>query len=344
MTKIYRAAILGASGYTGAELVRLIHTHPQLEVAAMTADRKAGLTMGEVFPHLAHLSLPPLISLDEMAWDGIDIAFCAMPHAAAQEVVLKVPERLKVVDVSADFRLRDVAEYAKWYGHEHLAPELQKEAVYGVPEFYREEMRTARIIAGTGCFAVNALLPLVPLLEANVIDPEHIIIDSKTGITGAGRSPSERKLFSEVTEGVDAYNIAKHRHTAEFDQELSRAANRQVTASFTPHLLPMNRGILATIYVQGEAEAVHRTLTGRFADEPFVHVLPFGAPAPETRHVRGSNLNRIGVFADRQPGRSIIVSVLDNLVKGASGQAVQCANVALGLPEAMGLEAAPLFP
>ena len=344
MTKIYRAAILGASGYTGAELVRLIHTHPQLEVAAMTADRKAGLTMGEVFPHLAHLSLPPLISLDEMAWDGIDIAFCAMPHAAAQEVVLKVPERLKVVDVSADFRLRDVAEYAKWYGHEHLAPELQKEAVYGVPEFYREEMRTARIIAGTGCFAVNALLPLVPLLEANVIDPDHIIIDSKTGITGAGRSPSERKLFSEVTEGVDAYNIAKHRHTAEFDQELSRAANRQVTASFTPHLLPMNRGILATIYVQGEAEAVHRTLTGRFADEPFVHVLPFGAPAPETRHVRGSNLNRIGVFADRQPGRSIIVSVLDNLVKGASGQAVQCANVALGLPEAMGLEAAPLFP
>lgn len=344
MTKIYRAAILGASGYTGAELVRLIHTHPQLEVAAMTADRKAGLTMGEVFPHLAHLSLPPLISLDEMAWDGIDIAFCAMPHAAAQEVVLKVPEQLKVVDVSADFRLRDVAEYAKWYGHEHLAPELQKEAVYGVPEFYREEMRTARIIAGTGCFAVNALLPLVPLLEANVIDPDHIIIDSKTGITGAGRSPSERKLFSEVTEGVDAYNIAKHRHTAEFDQELSRAANRQVTASFTPHLLPMNRGILATIYVHGEAEAVHRTLAGRFADEPFVHVLPFGAPAPETRHVRGSNLNRIGVFADRQPGRSIIVSVLDNLVKGASGQAVQCANVALGLPEAMGLEAAPLFP
>lgn len=344
MTKIYRAAILGASGYTGAELVRLIHTHPQLEVAAMTADRKAGLTMGEVFPHLAHLSLPPLISLDEMAWDGIDIAFCAMPHAAAQEVVLKVPERLKVVDVSADFRLRDVAEYARWYGHEHLAPELQKEAVYGVPEFYREEMRTARIIAGTGCFAVNALLPLVPLLEANVIDPDHIIIDSKTGITGAGRSPSERKLFSEVTEGVDAYNIAKHRHTAEFDQELSRAANRQVTASFTPHLLPMNRGILATIYVHGEAEAVHRTLAGRFADEPFVHVLPFGAPAPETRHVRGSNLNRIGVFADRQPGRSIIVSVLDNLVKGASGQAVQCANVALGLPEAMGLEAAPLFP
>jgi N-acetyl-gamma-glutamyl-phosphate reductase len=344
MSKTYRTAILGASGYTGAELVRLIHTHPSLTITAMTADRKAGMKMSDVFPHLSHLTLPDLITLDEMKWDDVDLVFCAMPHAAAQEVVLKVPERLKVVDVSADFRLRDLAAYEKWYGHEHLAPELQKIAVYGVPEFYREEMKTARIIAGTGCFAVNALLPIVPLLEANVIDPDHIIIDSKTGITGAGRSPAERKLFSEVTEGVDAYNIAKHRHTAEFDQEFSKAAGREVRVSFTPHLLPMNRGILATIYVHGEAEEVHKTLATRYADEPFVHVLPFGAAAPETRHVRGSNLNRIAVFADRQKGRSIIVSVLDNLVKGASGQAIQCANIALGLPETMGLEASPLFP
>lgn len=344
MTQVYKVAILGASGYTGAELVRLIHTHPRLEITAMTADRKAGMTMGEVYPHLAHLDLPDLITIDEMDWDAVDLIFCGMPHAQAQQVVLQVPERLKVVDVSADFRLRDVAEYAKWYGHEHLAPELQKEAVYGVPEFYRDEMKTARIVAGTGCFAVNALLPLVPLLEAGVIDPDRIVIDSKTGITGAGRSPSERKLFSEVTEGVDAYNIAKHRHTSEFDQELSRAAGRDVRVSFTPHLLPMNRGILATIYVDGEAEAVHKALADRYADEAFVHVLPLGAEPPQTRHVRGSNLNLIGVTADRQPGRTIIVSVLDNLVKGASGQAVQCANIVLGLPETMGLEAAPLFP
>lgn len=344
MSKIYNVAILGASGYTGAELVRLIHSHPQLQITAMTADRKAGMTMGEVFPHLAHIPLPNLIRLDEMVWDEIDLAFCAMPHAAAQEVVLKVPERLKVVDVSADFRLRDVAMYAKWYGREHLAPELQKEAVYGVPEFYRDDMKDARIIAGTGCFAVNALLPLVPLLEAGVIDPDHIIIDSKTGITGAGRAPAERKLFSEVTEGADAYNIAKHRHTSEFDQELSKAAGRPVTASFTPHLLPMNRGIIATIYVHGEAEKVHEALAAKYGAEPFVHVLPLGADAPQTRHVRGSNLNLISVTADRQEGRSIIVSVLDNLVKGASGQAVQCANIVLGLPETMGLEAAPLFP
>ena len=344
MTTIYKCAILGASGYTGSELVRLIHTHPQLKAVALTADRKAGMEMGEVFPHLAPYDLPRLTKLDEVDWDEVDLAFCAMPHAQAQQVVLQVPERLKVVDVSADFRLRDVEAYAKWYGHEHLAPEMQKHAVYGVPEFYREEMRDARIIAGTGCFAVNALLPLVPLLEAGVIDPDHVIIDSKTGITGAGRAPAERKLFSEVTEGIDAYGIAKHRHTAEFDQELSKAAGRQVVASFTPHLAPMNRGILATIYVHGEAAQVHETLTARFADEPFVHVRPFGANAPETRHVRGSNLNLIGVFADRQPGRTIIVSVLDNLVKGASGQAIQCANIALGLPETMGLEAAPLVP
>lgn len=344
MSKIYNVAILGASGYTGSELIRLIHGHPQLRVAAMTADRKAGMTMGEVFPHLAHIPLPKLIKLDEMDWDDIDLAFCAMPHAAAQEVVLKVPERLRVVDVSADFRLRDVAMYAKWYGREHLAPELQKEAVYGVPEFYRDDMKGARIIAGTGCFAVNALLPLVPLLEAGVIDPDHIIIDSKTGITGAGRAPAERKLFSEVTEGADAYNIAKHRHTSEFDQELSKAAGREVVASFTPHLLPMNRGIIATIYVHGQAEDVHKALAAKYEGEPFVHVLPLGADAPQTRHVRGSNLNLISVTPDRQEGRAIIVSVLDNLVKGASGQAVQCANIVLGLPETMGLEAAPLFP
>lgn len=343
MSQTFKTAILGASGYTGAELVRLIHTHPSLEIVAMTADRKAGQSMGAVFPHLAHLSLPVLTTIDEVNWDEIDLAFCALPHATAQEVVVQVPETVKVVDLSADFRLRDPALYEKWYGHAHLAPELQKEAVYGLPEFYREEMKTARLIAGTGCFVVTALMPLVPLLEAKVIDPDHIIIDSKTGITGAGRSPAERKLFSEVTEGVDAYNIAKHRHTAEFDQELSLAAGREVMVSFTPHLLPMNRGILGTIYVHGDAKAVHETLVNRYRDEPFVDVLPFGT-VPETRHVRGSNLCRIGVAADRQPGRAIIVSALDNLVKGASGQAIQCANIALGLPETMGLEAAPMFP
>ncbi len=339
-----RIAILGASGYTGAELVRLLATHPGMTIAALTADRKAGQSMGDVFPHLAHLDLPALQRIDDLDFSGIELVFCALPHGTTQDVIAALPEHVRIVDLSADFRLRDVDQYAKWYGHEHLAPELQKTAVYGLPEFYREDLKSCRLAAGTGCFVVTGLLPLVPLLEAGVISTEDIVIDAKTGITGAGRSVSERKLFSEITEGVDAYNIAKHRHTSEFDQELSKAAGSPVVASFTPHLLPMNRGILATIYVRGDAEDVHRTLAGRYEDEPFVHVLPLGADAPQTRHVRGSNMCRIGVTADRQPGRTIVVSVIDNLVKGASGQAVQVANLMLGLPETTGLEAAPMFP
>lgn len=343
MGTTHKIAILGASGYTGAELVRLIATHPRLAIVAMTADRKAGLSMGEVFPHLAHLELPPLTTIEEVDFAEVELVFCALPHGATQEVIAGLPEHVRIVDLSADFRLTDPAMYEKWYGHPHLAPELQETAVYGLPEFYREELRGCRLAAGTGCYVVAGLMPLVPLLEAGLIDPEEIVIDAKTGITGAGRGVSERKLFSEVTEGVDAYNIAKHRHTSEFDQELSKAAGREVVCSFTPHLLPMNRGILATIYVRGAAEALHAELARRFGGEPFVHLLPLGE-APQTRHVRGSNLCRIGVVADRRPGRTIIVTAIDNLVKGASGQAVQVANIMLDLPESMGLEAAPIFP
>ncbi|MEM6439040.1 MAG: N-acetyl-gamma-glutamyl-phosphate reductase [Pseudomonadota bacterium] len=344
MTTTARIAILGASGYTGAELVRLIASHPRLRIVALAAERAAGKTMGEVYPHLGHLPLPTLCRIEEIDWSGVDLAFGALPHATTQAVAKTLPAHVKFADVSADFRLRNPAMYEKWYGHPHLAPELQAEAVYGLPEFYRDAIAGARIVAGTGCYVVTGLLPLVPLLEARLIEPEPIIVDAKSGVTGAGRSVSERKLFGEVTEGIDAYGIASHRHTAEYDQELSRAAGRTVTASFTPHLAPMSRGILATIYVQGEAEALQAELARCFADEPFVDVLPFGAPAPQTRHVRGSNLCRIGVFADRRPGTAILVSALDNLVKGASGQALQCANLMLGLPETEGLTLAPLFP
>jgi len=338
-----RIAILGASGYTGVELVRILLGHPTLEIAALAAERSAGKAMGEVYPHLAPYALPRLTRIDEIDWDGIDLAFGALPHATGQEVVKSLPEHVKYADVSADFRLRDPADYERWYGGPHLAPELQETAVYGLPEVYRDAIRGARIVAGTGCYVVTGLLPLIPLLEAGAIDPEEIVIDAKTGITGAGRSVAERKLFAEVTEGMDAYGIASHRHLAEFDQELSIAAGREVRVSFTPHLAPMNRGILATIYVRGEAERILATLAERYAEEPFVHVGPMGE-APQTRHVRGSNLCRIGVTPDRRTGRAIIVSVTDNLVKGASGQAVQCANLMLGLPETAGLGMAPMFP
>lgn len=343
MDQTHRIAILGASGYTGAELVRLIATHPRMAIRALTADRKAGQSMGEVFPHLRHLDLPRLSTIAELDLDGIDLAFCALPHATSQEVIAALPRDLKVVDLSADFRLRDPAVYARWYGHEHMALDLQAEAVYGLTEFYREAIRGARLVAGTGCNAATGMYAILPLLQAGVIDPDEIVIDLATGVSGAGRSPKEGMLHSEVSEGYHAYNVAKHRHLAEFDQEFSRAAGRKVEVTFAPHLLPQNRGILATIYVRGEAGAIHDALAQAYADEPFLVVLPLGE-SPATRHVRGSNFVHLGVIPDRRPGRTIVFSALDNLTKGSSGQALQNANLMLGLPETMGLMAPPLFP
>lgn len=343
MSKPSNIAILGASGYTGAELVRLIATHPGMRVAALTADRKAGQEMGAVFPHLRHLDLPVLCKIEDVDFSEIDLVFCALPHATSQAVILALPSEVKVVDLSADFRIRDPKTYAKWYGGEHIAPDLQKQAVYGLTEYYRDEICTARLVAGTGCNAATGLLPILPLLYANVIDPDEIIIDLATGVSGAGRSAKEGTLHSEVSEGYHAYNVAKHRHMAEFDQEFSLAARQKVEVTFTPHLLPQNRGILATIYVKGAAEDIHKTLVEKYDSEPFVVVLPLGE-APSTRHVRGSNYCHIGVIADRKEGRVMVFSALDNLTKGSSGQAIQNANLMLGLPETQGLELAPVFP
>ena len=335
--------ILGASGYTGAELVRLLAGHADMKISALSADRKAGMAYGDVFPHLRHLSLPTLCKIEDIDFGGVDLVFCALPHATSQQVIKKLPQHVKIVDLSADFRLRDVEEYAKWYGGEHDAVELQKSAVYGLTEFYLEDIRNARLVAGTGCNAATGLLPILPLLEAGLIDPDEIIIDLLTGVSGAGRGAKEGMLHAEVSEGAHAYAIASHRHLGEFDQEFSKMAGREVKVSFTPHLLPQNRGILATIYVRGEAEALHAALVAKYADEPFIYVLPFGE-APATRHVRGSNYCHIGVVADRKSGRSIVFSALDNLTKGSSGQALQNANLMLGLDERSGLEMAPLFP
>lgn len=339
----HRIAILGASGYTGAELVRLAATHPTMQITALSAERKAGATMAEVFPHLRHLDLPRLVTVDEVDLSGVDLVFCALPHGTTQEIVARLPRELKVVDLSPDFRLRDPAAYAEWYGHPHRAPVLQESAVYGLPEFYRDEIRGARLVANTGCYVATALLPLVPLLEAGAVDADEIVIDAASGVSGAGRAAKEGMLHAETSEGFGAYGVGRHRHMAELDQELSRAAGRAVTCAFTPHLLPQNRGILATIYLKGEPRALHETLAARFAGEPFVVVLPYGE-TPHTRHVRGSNFCHIGVAADRRPGRAIVISAIDNLVKGAAGQAVQNANLMLGLDETAGLLAPALFP
>jgi N-acetyl-gamma-glutamyl-phosphate reductase len=305
--------------------------------------------MRDVFPQFSPFDLPKLISIEAIDWAacGLDVVLAALPHATTQKVIKELLAKnphIKVIDISADFRLADTAAYARWYGHEHLAPELQKQAVYGLTEIHRDRIKGARLVANPGCYTTCSELPLIPLIAAKAIDPDEIVIDAKSGATGAGRAAKEGMLFSEVSEGFHAYGVGHHRHMAELDQEFSLAAGRPVVVSFTPHLVPMNRGILATIYVRGRApEDLHAILHKRYAGEPFVHVLPFGE-MPQTRHVRGSNMTFIGVAKDRIPGRAIIGSALDNLVKGASGQAIQNMNLVLGWPETLGLEQVALFP
>src|SRR6202020_205339 len=293
------------------------------EIVLLTADRRAGKTMADVFPQFAPYELPVLTTIEGADWKAaeLDLAFCGLPHGATQKVIaelLKTAPRTKVVDLSADFRLADPAAYAHWYGHAHAAPALQKEAVYGLTEIYRAQIKKAQLVANPGCYTSSAELALIPLLKAKAIDPDEIVIDAKSGMTGAGRAAKEEMLFSEVSEGFHAYGVGHHRHMAELDQEFSKAAGRDVVATFTPHLVPMNRGILSTIYVRdakASPQDLHAILLKSYANEHFVHVLPFGT-VPQTRHVRGSNMTFIGVAADRIPGRAIVGSALDNLTKG----------------------------
>lgn len=340
----YNVAILGASGYTGAELVRLIATHPSINIVGLSGNSKAGMAMADVFPHLRHLDLPKLTTIEDMDLSGVDLVFCALPHATSQAVISQLPKTLKIVDLSADFRLRDPAEYEKWYGKGHAATEMQAEAVYGLTEFYRAQIKGARLVAGTGCNAATGQYALRPLIEAGVIDLDQIIIDLQAAVSGAGRSLKENLLHAELSEGAHAYAVGgTHRHLGEFDQEFSAIAGRPVQVQFTPHLIPANRGILATTYVQGDPETIYATLSAAYAAEPFIEVLPMGQH-PSIKHIRGSNFCHIGVVADRIPGRAIVIATLDNLTKGSSGQALQNANLMLGLPETEGLMLAPLFP
>lgn len=347
MTSQLRIAVLGASGYTGADLVRLALTHPRLEIAALSANAKAGQTMAQVWPHLApYPALPRLCKAEEIDWAGIDVVFGCLPHAASAELLSGISGP-RIVDLSADFRIKDAATYADWYGVAHPSPALLPEAVYGLTEFARAALPAARIAACPGCYPTAALLALLPLIEGRLISPDRITINALSGVTGAGRSLKEANLFPEVAEATHPYGIGRHRHMPEIEQELSARAGRDVTVSFTPHLIPMNRGELETIVVdlaEGRTVAdLRAAFEARYADEPFVHLLPEGS-APATRMVRGSNHVVLNVFADRVTGRAIVIIAIDNLVKGSSGQAIQNMNLMFGLPETMGLEQAPMFP
>ena len=349
MTKL-KIAVLGASGYTGADLIRLALLHPQVEIVALSGERKAGQAVDAVWPHFKAYPLPDLVTAESIDFSQVDAVFGCLPHATSQQIIRQIfegPNPPKVIDLSADFRLRDPATYEQWYGNPHAALELQGEAVYGLTEHAREQLRSARLVACPGCYPTAALLALIPLLQNRLITPRNITINALSGVSGAGRSLKEANLFAEVAEAMHPYGLGHHRHMPEIEQELGKAAGEPLYISFTPHLVPINRGELETITVEltdgQSADSLREALAQRYADEPFVHVLPKGV-APATRMVRGSNHCVINVFPDRIPGRAIVVSAIDNLVKGSSGQAIQNFNVMFGLPETMGVEQAPLFP
>src|SRR6478752_5146354 len=342
-----KIGILGASGYTGADAVRLLARHPNAEITALTANTHAGKAMSDVFPHFFMLDLPKLVEWEKVDWSKLDAVFCGLPHGTTQEIiaaVLKANPGIKILDMSADFRLRDKDTYAQWYGHEQRALELQAEAVYGLTEFYREKISSARLVACPGCYPTAVLLALVPLAKAKLIDVDDIVIDAKSGVTGAGRGLKQNTLFSEAGEGLSPYSVGTHRHSPEIEQEIGAAAGSAVTVNFTPHLIPMSRGELCTSYVKlngASADDLRAALAETYRDEPFVHVAKKGV-LPQTQNVRGSNYVQIGVFADRIKNRAIVISVLDNLVKGSAGQAIQ--NLMLSFPEVTGLEQIALFP
>lgn len=346
----FKIAVLGASGYTGADLIRLALAHPRMEIVALSGERKAGQPVNAVWPHFIGYPLPDLVTAEDIDFAGVDAVFGCLPHATSQQIIKTIfanPSPPKVIDLSADFRLTDPAVYEQWYGNPHAALELQAEAVYGLSEFARDALKGARLAACPGCYPTAALLALLPLLHAGLIRPVNITINALSGVSGAGRSLKEANLFAEVAEAMHPYGLGHHRHMPEIEQELARAAGTPLTISFTPHLVPINRGELETITVEltdGRTPVdLKAALEARYRDEPFVHVLP-GNVAPATRMVRGSNHCVLNVFADRIPGRAIVVSAIDNLVKGSSGQAIQNFNLMFGLPETMGLEQAPLFP
>jgi len=344
-----RVAILGASGYTGLELQRLVLRHPELELVAITSEQRAGVAAGDAFPALRGLVDLRFEALDAEALAGrIDVALCCLPHgASARAVGALYRAGVRVVDLAADFRLRSLEDYTRWYG-EHALPELIGEAVYGVPELHREALRGARLCAAAGCYPTSALLPLVPFLRAGCVDTTGIVVDAKSGVSGAGRKLDTLYLFGELEANAFAYKVGGvHRHVPEIEQEASAAAGEAVRISFVPHLIPVTRGMLTTVALRPRtalgADEAREVLADAWADEPFVRVLPAGE-TPTLAAVRGTNFCDVAAVMDERSGTLVLLCALDNLGKGASGQMLQCLNVMQGWPETTGLLQAPLLP
>ena len=343
-----KVGIIGATGYTGVEILRLLLHHPEVEVTALTSQKYAGVSIDQVFPSLMkHLQL----KCEELAVDQIskktDFIFTAVPHKTAMEIVpLFCRQGKRVVDLSADFRFKDAGVYERWY-QKHTSADLLPESVYGLPELHRDKIRNAKIVGNPGCYPTGALIGLIPLVKKGMVSLENIVIDSKSGVSGAGRDVVLESLFCEVNEGVKAYKIFEHRHLPEIEQELSEMVQKKVAVTFVPHLIPIDRGILTTIYLiltkKWKTEEVLNAFQEHYQKEPFIRIYPKGK-LPNTKDVRGSNYCDIGVKVNEADGRTVIITAIDNLVKGASGEAVQNMNIMLGYPEIMGLEALPLSP
>jgi N-acetyl-gamma-glutamyl-phosphate reductase len=345
---MFKAGIIG-DGYTAAELIRILAGHDDIEVVAVLSTENVGRRIDDIYPHLqGFCDLVCEESKAELLRGRCDIVFLALPHGLSVRIALMLLEAgIKCIDLGADFRLKDAALYKKYYEMEHSAPEMLQEAVYGLPELYRGKIRNARLVANPGCFPTSAILPLAPLLSAGLIKPEGIVVDSKSGVSGAGRTAKSSNHFCEVNEGIKAYGVGNHRHGPEIAQELSAAAGVKVNMIFTPHLVPMNRGILTTSYAmlaEGVKEmAVRETLESRYKDDYFIRVMKKGL-FPHTKWVYGSNFVDIGIHVDEEEGRVILISALDNLTKGASGQAVQNMNLMLGIEEKKSLVFAGVHP
>jgi len=343
-----KVGIIGATGYTGLELLRFLIHHPEIEITALTSQKYAGVPIGQVFPSLMkHLQLKCEELLVDQISKKADFVFTAVPHKTAMGIVpLFYRQGKKVVDLSADFRFKDAGIYEKWY-QKHTSADLLPESVYGLPELHREKIRKAKIVGNPGCYPTGALIGLIPLVKKGMVSLENIVIDSKSGVSGAGRDVVLESLFCEVNEGAKAYKIFEHRHLPEIEQELSEMVQKKVAVTFVPHLIPMDRGILTTLYLilikKWKAEEVLNTFQEHYQKEPFIRIYPKGK-LPNTKDVRGSNYCDIGVKVNEADGRIVIVTAIDNLVKGASGEAVQNMNIMLGYPETMGLEVLPLAP
>lgn len=344
-----KVAICGGSGYAGAELLRILSFHSEIEITVVTSEKSAGKRVSDLFPHLArfgNLIYEPLVR--EEILSRADLFFMALPHGASQEAVdFFVSEGKSVIDLSADYRLRDASVYEIWYKTPHRFKSTLKKAVYGLPEINRKKIARSKLIANPGCYPTGAIIGLYPAIKNKLIDVESIVIDSKSGTSGAGRKSDTSFTFCEVNEGFKAYGIATHRHTPEIEQELSAIAKRDIKVNFTPHLVPIDRGILTTIYARImksiETEKVLELYRETYKKEPFVLILDAGK-FPNVKNVRGTNSCEISVIVNKRTGTLIIVTAIDNLVKGASGQAVQNMNIMMGFPETMGLDSVALFP